>query len=320
MKKILFLSATICTAAFTHAQVLQSDNFNSYNVATIIGQGSPAYQKLNGANTDYMVVNSGNASKGFAITGAATAGTSTSRYAWKDGLDTAWAGRTVGNNIIQIEFDFFTGPTSTSNNGGGMEMIDEFENYLGGFTMNQSTKTLYGIYTPNGDTDPTLVNLGTTPIVLPANTWVRLGWAYNSVTGVITLKGPGFNGTVTGNVGDPLELDYAVQNLESTNTANSVSTFDNVMVKAVAVENLLNTSEIQNKEIGFSIYPNPTTDFINIKMKSKYSDVYIYDAAGFRIDAVMVNGKIDVRKLVPGMYMLGVKTESGLVTHKFIKK
>ena len=319
MRKILLTSAFALISATFFSQVLQNENFNSLNVATIVGQGSPAYDKLNGTNADYMVVTSGNASKGLAITGTATA--SGSKYLWKEGLSAAWTARTAGNNIIQIEFDFFTGPASTSNNGGGVELYGPgYSNYLGGFTMNQSTKTLYGIYTPSDDTDPTLVNLGTTPVVLPANTWVRLGFAYNSVTGVITFKGPGFNGTVNGHIEDPIELDYAVQNLQTTNSASSVTTYDNMIITAVNAVNLLGTNEAAVKDAGFAIYPNPTSDFIQIKTKSKILEVYIYDASGIRTDANLADGKVDVRKLTSGVYMLGVKTDQGIITQKFIKK
>ncbi|RKS96428.1 T9SS type A sorting domain-containing protein [Chryseobacterium defluvii] len=323
MNKILLSSFCIGFLSLFNGQVLQQENFDALNTATIVGQAG--YQKLNGANTDYMVV-TGTPGKNFKIIGAATAGTGTARYLWKDGLDAAWAARTAGNNIIQIEYDFFTGPASTSNNGGGIELYDSTYNYyLGGLSMQQSNKTIYGIYTTA--TIVTLTDLGAgtpaTSVVLPANTWVRVGFAYNTTNGSVTFKGPGFYKTVTGtDIKIPFELDYAVQNLLSTNTTSSDNLFDNMVTRAVATESLLlGTSETTSAvENSISIYPNPVTDFINVKGNTKILDVYIYEMSGIRMDAEIVDHKVNVKNLKTGTYFIGFKTDKGFVTKKFIKK
>lgn len=322
MNKILLSAFCLYFVSLFNSQVLQQENFDALNTATIVGQGG--YQKLNGANTDYMVV-TGTTGKNFKIIGAATAGTGTARYVWKDGLDAAWAARTAGNNIIQIEYDFFTGPASTSNNGGGIELYDSTYNYyLGGLSMQQSNKTIYGIYTTGATVTLTELGAGTpaTSVVLPANTWVRVGFAYNTTNGTVVFKGPGFYKTITGtDVKVPFELDYAVQNLLSTNTASSDNLFDNMVTKAVATESLLGTSETASSiENSISIFPNPVSDFINVKGNVKILDVYIYEMSGIRMDAEIVDHKVNVKNLKTGTYLIGFKTDKGFVTKKFIKK
>lgn len=291
-----------------------------------MGQDFPSYAKLNGADADYMVTSTGNGGNGLAITGPATVGNNTSRYLWKDGLDAEWAARTAGNNIIQIEYDYFTGPATTSNNGGGVELYDvTYNKYLGGLTMHQATKNIYGFSMDQTATPaaPQLVNLGTgtANVALPANTWVRLGFAYNATNGNVTYKGPGFYKTVANVVDAPHEIDFAVQNLAGTNTANSINSFDNLVVKAVATESIfLATSDVSLEADGIDVYPNPATDFLNVTAKTKILSVYIYDMSGVRVNAKIVDGKVDVKNLQTGTYLLGLKTEKGLVTKKFVKK
>jgi len=323
MKKNLLTLACLGFLTLFNSQVLQQENFDALNTATIVGQGG--YQKLNGTNSDYMVA-TGTSGKNLKITGAATAGTGTARFLWKDGLDAAWASRTAGNNIIQIEYDFYTGPASTSNNAGGIELYDSTYNYyLGGLTMQQSNKTIYGIYTTGATITVTDLGAGTTPapVVLPANTWVRVGFAYNTANGTVTYKGPGFNKTVTStDIKVPFEFDYAVQTIVATNTASSDNLFDNVVAKAVATESLLlSTNESSlTADQDISIYPNPAIDFINVKGKAKITNVYIYDMSGIRMDAEMRNNKVNVQNLKTGTYMIGFKTDKGLITKKFSKR
>lgn len=323
MKKNLLTLACLGFLTLFNSQVLQQENFDALNTATIVGQGG--YQKLNGANTDYMVATA-TSGKNLKIIGAATDGTGTARYLWKDGLDAVWTARTPGNNIIQIEYDFFTGPVSTSNNGGGVELYDfTYNYYLGGLSMLQSDKTIYGIYTTGGTITTTDLGAGTIPaaVVLPANTWVRVGFAYNAANGSVTFKGPGFYKTITGtDIQVPFELDYAVQNLGSTNAASSDNLFDNLVAKAVATETLLLATDETSFSVDqdISIYPSPATDFINVKSNAKINNVYVYDMSGIRMDAKMNNNKVNVQNLKAGTYMIGFKTDKGLITKKFSKR
>ncbi|MBA5246252.1 T9SS type A sorting domain-containing protein [Marnyiella aurantia] len=326
MKKILLSTALIVVATVANSQTLMTENFETLTVGNVSadatgltpGQGG---WSINGPSVaDFQIISSGT-DKDLQITGAAGDATS-SRYMWKDGLAALWAARTPGNNIIQIEYDFFTGPTSTSKNTVGMELYNTaYAKYLGGFRMRADTKVLNGIYTTAAGINPSLVNLGATPVVLPANQWVRVGWAYNSTTGLITFKGPGFEGTIAGAVSDIYELDFTMENFETTgNTSSFNALFDNLAVRAVAAVNLLGTSEATLKKMGISVSPNPTADYLRVDSKARILNTYIYDLSGIRMDAKMVDGKIDVRSLPVGNYILGLKTEEGMVSKKFIKK
>lgn len=323
MKKLLF--SLVLLGTISNAQVLQQENFETLTIgnvsvdATGATPGQGGWSTTGSAVTDFQIINSGT-DKDLRITGAPLNAT-TSRYMWKNGLDAAWSTRTTGNNIIQVEYDFFTGPATTSLNTVGMELYNtDYSRYLGGLRMDAATKEISGIFTTATGTT-SLVTLGATPVILPANQWVRVGWAYNSTTGLITFKGPGFDGTITGAIASVYELDFVMENSATTgNTSSFNAQYDNLIVRAVSTVNILGTNEsiIESKDI--SIYPNPAVDFINISSKVKILAAYIYDMSGIRMDANMVDGKVNVKNLQTGTYLLGLKTDKGLVTKQFIKK
>lgn len=322
MKKTL-LTLIVLSSVYAQAQILQEENFDALNLGSAIGQATPVYALYGGASADYSIVTSGT---GKALQISAPALATDYRYMWKNGLAAAWTARTTGNNIFQVQYDYFTGPASTSTNGGGIEVIDEpAGKVFCGISVNQATKAVMGLYTTTtGTNSSTDVGAGLIPatVILPANTWVRLGIAYNTSNGTVTYKGPGFTKVLTGTlITSPAEIDYAAYNWTSTNTIASTHLIDNMVSNAVATENLLlATSDAVLKDKGIKIFPNPAVDFINVESKSKILNVYIYDISGIRMDANLSDSKVDVKNLQSGVYMLGLKTESGLVTKKFIKK
>ena len=70
-------------------------------------------------------------------------------------------------------------------------------------------------------------------------------------------------------------------------------------------------------DAGYTIYPNPTTDFINVESKNgSIEKAEVYSQIGNRMLAVTTDSKIDVRNLESGMYFLRI----GDHTFKFIKQ
>ncbi|AZA84618.1 hypothetical protein C1637_07210 [Chryseobacterium lactis] len=82
---------------------------------------------------------------------------------------------------------------------------------------------------------------------------------------------------------------------------------------------LLGTSEIgANTTMG--IYPNPSSDFVNLKTGSKITKAEVFDMAGRKVNAAVKDDKVDVRALQPGTYMINVETKNKKYSQKFIKK
>ena len=80
----------------------------------------------------------------------------------------------------------------------------------------------------------------------------------------------------------------------------------------------LATSDVNKAKA--SIYPNPTTDYLNLRSASKVSGIEIYDMSGKKINADLVDGKVDVQNLVKGSYVIKITDASGTTSQKFIKE
>ena len=85
-------------------------------------------------------------------------------------------------------------------------------------------------------------------------------------------------------------------------------------------------TEETNAESEVNIYPNPTSDLLNIsKMKSTIKSVYIYDLAGKKIKSIEgydieKNSKIDVSGLETGTYIIEILADKNVIRKQFIKK
>ncbi len=87
----------------------------------------------------------------------------------------------------------------------------------------------------------------------------------------------------------------------------------NVSIIAAGLTDLENDSEIR-------IYPNPATDFIEIKSKSNYSSIIIIDVNGKLVKEINnSNSKIDVSNLTKGVYFLKITNKNTSLIKKFIK-
>ncbi|MCB0448373.1 MAG: T9SS type A sorting domain-containing protein [Gelidibacter sp.] len=336
MKKTLLLVTFISGCFFANAQSLQSENFNALtigNVGTDItgvtaGQGGWLTYTAVGANSNFQIVNevSGPYVKVLQITGPANA--TDTRYVWKDGLNTAWAARTSGNNILDIEYDFFTGPATTSKSSTGMRLFNAAGQTMAGFQFIHETKILTGLarYNNNGTINTYSFNLVTGGLVLTANTWYRIGFSFNKTTGQVIWKGTGFYGGVIGTeIGvDPLEADFILVG-GTNNTVATVVKFDGYTATATAVE-ALGVPEVSLASPTVTVYPNPVKHILNLSVSNNLdvSKVDIMDINGRLVKTIALNNisnkQIDVSELNAGMYLLNIYSNEGKITKKIIKE
>lgn len=78
----------------------------------------------------------------------------------------------------------------------------------------------------------------------------------------------------------------------------------------------------ENQKASVSVFPNPTTDFINIKCENMTS-IDIITTDGKIADIVEAHDddvQIDMRKMPRGTYFVRIKTREGIVTNKIIKE
>jgi hypothetical protein len=117
--------------------------------------------------------------------------------------------------------------------------------------------------------------------------------------------------------------DELVLTPQNAGTANVVITFNSngkVVEKTLTVisSSLAATADIKKLEL--SIYPNPTTEILNVKTLEKVLEVSIFDVTGKQINAKIINGQINVSPLLKGNYILKVVTDKAVYQEKFIKK
>ena len=334
MKKTLFFGLILSTGLFS-AQVLESDNYNSYtlgNVGTEFTGTTPGQGGMylyNGVATDYQIA-SVDATHGqsLQITGGATAASASSRYVWKDaatGLEPAWAARTAGNDFLVGDLEIYTG-TATGAHRIGSAIYATDGTGIVGITYNSSTKTINGLARLDNGTTASFYNItGLTTTTWPANTWIKVGYSYDYTTGTITYT---FDGTtVTLSIAGyttPANLDASEHDIimpyVTGNTATMTAAVDNVTLEANSVAHLGTSNVGQIGDLQLSVFPNPTTDVLNINSQSKVKAVKVYDATGKKANVTLQGKRIDVRNLAKGVYILNVTTENGTESVKFIKK
>lgn len=87
-----------------------------------------------------------------------------------------------------------------------------------------------------------------------------------------------------------------------------------VRISKPGVPNALNQTDIM-------IYPNPVSTVLNVKNISKKANYKIYSAAGQLVSSgLILNNKIDVSKLINGVYVIDIDDANGTAQKKFIKE
>jgi len=339
MKRILLSLAMLSVFYSTTAQVFETNDFSAYtngNIGTntngnVIGQGG--FYTLNGINTDYRILNDGLPhAKVLQLTGSATS--ETDRFMWKEGLPMAWAAREEGNDILEIEFDYFTGPISLSNNSMRVVVFNaDYSKVLAGFMVEQDTKIVSGLAYYSDDDGAGLFqfSLGSNSepdVILPTNTWVRLGMGFKKSEGKVIWKGPGFdsfaNGTTAGE--DPAEIDFIATAIDApgaTNAVASTARFDNYIVRAVAVDGLLGVENVQTAAT-IAVYPNPVNNIVNITTKGNPVDrITIADMNGRIVKEAQFDKvsqiEMDLSPLSKGIYLMNITSGNKSDVKKIIK-
>ena len=354
MKKTLLFSLLL-SSAFSFAQVLQSENFNALTIGnvgtditgttagqgswlTLSGNGTAPTTSTNANNSNFQIVASGNSgTNGFRLQGPN--GDKGSSFMWKDGLPTAWAARTAGNNIIEVEVDINPGTRGASRNVFGIYIYNsDYTRTLSGFQVNSATGelSLVAYSTPSGNPVGNYsYSLAAAPgVLLPENTWSRVGISYNRATGranintsVITGGSLGVNGSSPST--DPVEVDlfaFSGHTPSVPNTSSTTMIFDNFVVRASNTDTLLNTTLVESTVSTVSVYPNPANDIINVSIINSNGTVAVKKASITDINGRIIknltsvaNNQINVSDLNSGIYFLNIETNEGSTVKKFIK-
>lgn len=253
------------------------------------------------------------------------------------GFEQEWESRTAGNDIIHFENWFYTG--AVGNGFENFEIWDEDGLSIGGLQYDNTSGRLIGLGLGTNSTTGAISTIGlnllpgsTTSIMLPFNTWVKIGYAYNVSTGVNHYYVDQANLTYTFAAGAnriPLDLNLSIYANTGAATTNVVTNLvDNINIRAISEFQTLSTETVEVSKLNvteLSIYPNPAGDVLNLSiLNANMNAAAIVDINGRTVKNVNLGGvqntTINTSDLASGVYMLNVTTETGTMTKKFIKK
>lgn len=369
MKKTLLSLLFVSVAQLSIGQALTTENFSTLTVGTIgtditgalAGQGGWFTFATNGTaptttsnsnDSNFQVVVDATNGNSFQLIGPN--GGAGSRFMWQDGLADSWATRTVGNDIVEVEFDFNPNLLTTSRNSFRVYLYSDEAtpkvlagmgiaiNQVVGTTPNASNVVSgYAHWSSTPGTGTYSFGLGAdanTPLTIPSNTWTRLGFSFDKSTGLITWKGPGlpatgatFSGNAAGGfpsttIGlNPGELDILAVSGNTTAAPNTVAhtaKFDNIILRASSTDTLLGVSEVASVN-DFSVYPNPANDIISVSSAINMTGVQVVDLNGRIMKETtyqnVTSTSLNVSDLAAGVYFLNISSEAGSVSKKFMK-
>jgi hypothetical protein len=84
-----------------------------------------------------------------------------------------------------------------------------------------------------------------------------------------------------------------------------------------------NSVGINQTDVDFKIYPNPTSEFVSFNSTSNINEIAIFDNSGKLISKHTPNQftfTVDVRKLTGGIYHAEIQTPNNSIVTKFVKK
>lgn len=346
MKKLLlsaaFISATVLGA---NAQTFFTDDFDSYTVGNV---GTDLTGATPGQGNWYTLVPAGGANSNFqfvAETGrgnvfsmestnqapAPTGSPGNYRLASKIGFDNAmWSSRSAGNNILRVDYEFFTGPATSSKAVHRMAVSSE-NRAIGGFQYEPETRTLKGLAyaNPQGGSGAGLytITLDQGGLILDANTWYSVTFFVDTTTNKAVWHVPAkaIDGSfdLVSLVGEaPAEITF-IAIAGAGNAASSTVKYDNYIVSAVNTTAASVNDVISSK---FNLYPNPVNDVVNISNEEHIgvNNVSVIDMNGRVVKTFEFNNQsqvqMNISDLKAGIYIFKISTNEGTASKKVVKK
>lgn len=130
-----------------------------------------------------------------------------------------------------------------------------------------------------------------------------------------------FKNSISGNGDAQIIISADTNNTGANRSANVVVNGTGVDSKTIIITQTLVLSAAEAKTFVTTLYPNPTSDVLNIETKQTISKIEIFDLSGKLLKSESgKDKKITVSQLAKGMYLIKLYTENGVVTSKFIKR
>ncbi|MFS4482277.1 T9SS type A sorting domain-containing protein [Hyunsoonleella sp. 2307UL5-6] len=353
MKKTLLFSLLVIVGNSLFAQTLDSVDFNALTLGNInedITGNSPGQANLGvfATNGDAPSTTTNAAASNFQVVASGDDGTQGCQFISPDGdaglrflfkpFSTLWDERTPGNDIIEMEFSFFVDSSISSTAPFEMRFFgnDGPETaWLGGFSYDPQTRELVGLGRLNNGGDVGFFNINLGDLILPADTWINLGYSLDTATGGMIWKTALPDGTLLSN-GSLIDPALNIPNMVPTeydflsfgvagNTSAANFLIDNFGLNATSSDMLLlSIDEVVDTSINFvKLYPNPAQNKIKLDTNLSVNSVTIVNNLGQQVlnkEGLTNNLEFDISELKSGIYLMSIKTITGIEEIKrFIK-
>src|SRR5690554_674609 len=335
--KIFYLVAVIFAAHFANAQVLYTENFDNLTVGDLSTDPTGNTPGQGGWHTKiYYLINSSNIriatepGRGKVLLLEHPGGLIGGCDAQKD-LNIDWSQRTPLNDVIKVEYDFFTGDEIV--NPSSNLYTEEVTIFMLNFT-NGSNGLVMARYYPYSNifqfralNGPQLIK----------NNWYRLvcyiDYPNNKIHYVIPATGYYEEHVFIPNNTLPVTIDnYTPEFIlfrvggsfpDPTNSRPFMSKYDNITISAVDHVPLSSKDFISSQ---FNVFPNPVNDVVTITNNENIGmeEIIVYDMNGKTVK--LQKGKneneiqLNLSALSSGTYLLHIKTKDGIAIKKVIKK
>lgn len=261
-------------------------------------------------------------------------------YINKD-LNTVITNRTLGNDVIKLEVDFYTGQQTNSENSavnyglsrttGGSISNKEI---IAGFSFDSTTGELKGIHHDETTTPlPTkyLSNLNDNnqPLIIPFDTWIRCVVYADYINNKVVYEIPSLEISITDDFFIDVPYPTNIENhlTESFHAVTFHVEINDIELPTYKLDNLevtalpsLSTEKILSNQ--FNLYPNPATDLVTITNQENKAieQIKIYDLTGKLIEIQNFENKAEIQliveKIASGTYLLHIQTNEDIAIIK----
>lgn len=129
-----------------------------------------------------------------------------------------------------------------------------------------------------------------------------------------------FKNLISGNGDAKIIMSATTNTSGASRSATVLVSGTGVDSKSIIVTQSFILATGETKTFVTTLYPNPTSDLLNIETKQNISKIEVYDLSGRLVKSAAGKEKqISVSNLNKGMYLIKMHTENGIINSKFIK-
>ena len=325
MKKITFLATAFIFSFLANAQVLFSEDFNSYPAGhlnndytgTTAGQGGWVADRHPSSIVTAMVTpETGKGNVLNIITNHTSPTTDSGITILQKDIDLLWNNRTAGNNVLKMEYEVY----GTGSFLAAAGLLDVTSPYL---TFRFQANGPYYIQVNPSTIGQYLKQYDAT--TFPYNMWIKAELFIDYNTKKCYFYLPTLNLSRVDDfysviLGDNIYLSGFYLK------PGSVVKYDNIKLSALPTVPAYILSANEMVSATFNMYPNPATNVVNITNTQNIlvEQITVYDMAGKQLNTQSFNNEsevqLNIENLASGNYILHIQTNAGLAVKKLVKK